>query len=43
MTGKGKGKLLDGKWEERGMEREGNGENMQKGRRGKGRKKGKGG
>ena len=44
MTGKGKGKLLDlGKWEEGGMGSEGNGENRQRGRRGKGRKKGNGG
>ena len=43
-NGKGKGKLLDlGKWEEGGMGSEGNGENRQKGLRGKGRKKGNGG
>ena len=41
MTGKGKGKLLDlGKWDEGGMGSEGNGENRQRGRRGKGRTKG---
>ena len=41
-NGKGKGKLIDlGKWDEGGLGSEGTEENRQRGRIGKGRKKGK--